>query len=175
MTALDKNPLNQSMLSPLNFYMAVKRSPNVNWYLQKVNLPGVSLPPTDYFTPQLGIPEYGDGVHWENLVIEYKVDEDLNSWFEVFNWLIAIGAPENTNQFKQIENMPQFSGEGITSDISISILDSNENPNFTIFYKDAFPVSLAGLNFNTTATDVNYITTTAIFKYSYYEILKDKK
>ena len=51
------------------------------------------------------------------------------------------------------------------------ILSSTKMANYEVVYTDAHPVSLSGLIFTTTDTDVNYIEATASFKYTYYDII----
>ena len=175
MTALDHNPSTLSLLSPINFAMSIERCPNVNWFIQKINLPGISLTPTEYATPMLGLPEVGDHMTWGNLILTYKVDEDFNSWFEIFNWLTGIATFNNSDQYNTMEHQPLYSGHGIKSDISLIVLDSNRNPNFTIQYHDAYPINLSSLNFDTTQADIQYLGATVVFKYDYYSITKEAK
>jgi hypothetical protein len=42
------------------------------------------------------------------------------------------------------------------------------NKSFT--FKDAFPVSLGDISFNSIGTDVNYIESSVSFQYTYYDI-----
>jgi len=172
MTALDQNPSTQSMLSPVNFAMTIKRCPNVDWFIQKINLPGIALTPTEYATPMMGLPEVGDHMKWEDLRIRYKVSEDLSSWFEIFNWILAIAAHESPTEYYGIEHQSMFSGLGIKSDITVIVVDSNKNPSYNITYRDAYPVGLSQLDFDTTVNDINYLSTTAVFKYTDYIITK---
>jgi hypothetical protein len=52
------------------------------------------------------------------------------------------------------------------------VLSSTKSANYEIVYVDGYPVSLSGLEFNTVDSDVNYVTATATFKYTYYNINK---
>ena len=56
MTAVDNTPSNKNFLSPLNFKFAIKRSPHVNFFIQKVNIPDIKLNPTVYPNPMVNIP-----------------------------------------------------------------------------------------------------------------------
>jgi hypothetical protein len=83
---------------------------------------------------------------------------------------MAVGKPQNFDQYKEIQNKPITSGDGIYSDISLMVLASTKTPNYEIVYTDAFPTELSQVVFNTTDTDVNYIEASATFKYTYYTI-----
>ena len=44
MAALDKTPANKNFLNPLNFKFQIQRAPNVNFFIQKINIPSITLP-----------------------------------------------------------------------------------------------------------------------------------
>ena len=56
------------------------------------------------------------------------------------------------------------------ADAFILILSNKNNPIVEVNFQNVFPISLGELNFTQTATDVEYITTTAEFAYQIYEI-----
>ena len=56
------------------------------------------------------------------------------------------------------------------SDASLFIYNSNFNEVARIDFKDVFPSNLSTINFDATASDVNYVTAEATFKYSIYSI-----
>ena len=56
------------------------------------------------------------------------------------------------------------------SDASLFIYNSNYNEVARIDFQDVFPVGLSTINFDATASDVNYVTAEATFKYSIYNI-----
>lgn len=172
MSAIDNTPSNLNFLSPLNFTFQIKKAPHVNFFIQKVNLPAISLRPVDTSNPFVNIPFPGEHLNFGELKISFKVDEDLQNYLEIHNWMRALGKPEEFSQYKSIADKPSFTGEGIYSDISIIVLSSAKVANFDISYVDAFPVSLSDINFNTTDSDVNYIEASASFKYTYYNITK---
>lgn len=170
MTAIDNTPENKNFLSPLNFKFQIKKAPHVNFFIQKVNIPGIKMLSPSPTNPFVKTPYPGDHLIFDDLSIAFKVDEDLQNYLELHNWLRALGKPENFEQYKNIQDKPLMSGDGIYSDISVVVLSSTKMPNYEITYADAFPISLSDLTFNTTDTNVNFITATATFKYTYYTI-----
>ena len=172
MTALDKNPNNKNYLSPLSFQFSIKRAPNVNFFIQSVSLPGLMLDQVETPNPFVQIPYQGDHIYFEELGIHFKVNEDLSNWLELYNWIIAMGFPESYDQYKSISSQPKMSGLGIKSDISLLIADSNKALTFQITFKDAFPISVSNLQFDTTIQDVSYLDAFAAFRYTTYEITK---
>jgi hypothetical protein len=173
MTAINDVPINPNFLSPLNFQFSIKRAPNINFFIQKVNIPGLSLPVIEVVNPLIDIPFPGDHLNFEELNITFKVDEDLQNYLEIYNWIRALGrlnpADYHTLQFNET-----YLGQSIRSDISLNILTSLRNVNYEIIFIDAFPIKLSNLNFDTTAGDVSFIEASATFRYINYNIISTK-
>ena len=53
---------------------------------------------------------------------------------------------------------------------TLTILNSAMNPNRYIRFKDCFPTSISDVPFDTTLSDVDYIETTATFKFRMFDI-----
>jgi hypothetical protein len=174
MSSLDNTPENKNFLSPLNFRFQIKKAPHVNFFLQKVNLSDIAVRNADTPSPFVKTPLPGDHIDYGLLTISFKVDEDLSNYLEIHEWLRAFGRPENFEDYKKLASFASWTADGIYSDISLIVLSSTHMPNYDIVYVDAFPITLSGLNFSTSDTDVNYIEASATFKYSYYTISKIK-
>jgi hypothetical protein len=170
MSATDNTPENKNFLSPLNFRFQIKKAPHVNFFIQKVNIPSIQLPSPEPNNPFVKTPIPGDHLEFSELKISFKVDEDLQNYLEIHNWLRGLGKPENFLQYKELQDKPSYTGDGIYSDISVLILSSTKMPNYEITYIDSYPVFLSDLVFQTTDSDVNYITAEATFKYTHYQI-----
>ena len=106
--------------------------------------------------------EYGD------LGITFKMDEDLKSYMEIHNWLVAIGKPDNFDQYREIF-LADF-GEGVYSDLTLSILSSAMKPLHEIIFLDSFPIDLSPLTFDARTQDVDYLECTCTFKFRKYAI-----
>lgn len=171
MTALDQTPSNRNFLSPLNFKFTIKKAPHVNFFIQKVNVPQILLKPPIVSNQFVNVPYPGDHIDYSTLEITFKVDEDLQNYLEIHNWIKQLGKPKDFEGYKEISTKKTWTGDGIYSDISVMILSSTKMANYEVVYTDAHPMSLSGLVFNTTDTDVNYIEATASFKYTYYDII----
>ena len=170
MTAIDNTPSNKNFLSPLNFKFTIKKAPHVNFFIQKVNIPDLNLKPVITPNPMVNIPQIGDHLDYGLLNITFKLDEDLQNYLEIHNWIKALGKPINFDARKAIREKRSYTGEGETSDISLMVLSSTKMANYEITFTDAHPISLTGVLFNTTDTDVNYVEASATFKYTYYDI-----
>ena len=163
------NPVN--FLSPINFKFSIFRAPNVNFFIQKVNLPGISLPAIDVQNPLIRIPYPGDHLQYDELEITFKVDENLQNYLEIFTWLKGVGKQTQAD-YNKLASAPLFTGDSIRSDISLHILTNKHNPNYEIVFHDAFPISITSLQFDASLQDINYLEATASFRYITYDINK---
>mgnify|MGYP003339237622 CR=1 FL=1 len=170
MSALSNQPTNTNFLSPLGFKMTIKRSPHLNFFVQSATLPGVSIASADVDTPFTKIPYPGTRLTFGNFQVTFKIDEEMNNYLEIFNWLKAIGFPDNFDQYSTIANKGVMSGEGVFSDITLLVLSSAMNPIHEITFRDCFPVDLSALTFDSTSADVEYLTATVTFANRKFDI-----
>ena len=157
---ITNQPTNINQLNVVSFATNFLRMPGVNYFCQRVNIPGISLANTIQSTPFANIPIEGDVLEFEDLSLAFVVDEDMQNYLELYNWLHALGFPE---RYAQYDNQ---AGKDIKSDVNIIIHTNKSNPNYSIVFKDVFPISLGVLNFDTNNTDLEPIIVDATFKYT---------
>ena len=167
---VNNTPENKNFLSPLNYKFLLKRAPHINFFTQNVQIPSISLPYPEPNNPFVKDPQPGDHLIYEPLQIVFKVDEDLQNYLEIRNWLVALGFPESFDQYEDLYDKDDWTGESIYSDISVMALTSHQNSNYEFTFVDCMPNFLSSISFNSTDPDVNFITATASFKYTYFTI-----
>lgn len=165
------SPANMNFLSPMNFSFLLKRAPTVTFFLQKCSIPGISLNTTDTSNPFVVTPYAGDHLDFDPLEINFKVDEDMKNYLEIYKWMMGLGFPRNFSQYKKLQEKQQYTGESIFSDITLTVMSSNRRPKYEINFVDCIPIYLSTVGFNTTDSDVNYVTATTKFKYSYFTVM----
>lgn len=170
MSLLDTQPTNPSFLSPLGFRLQVKKLPHVNFFVQAVDIPSITLGTADAETPFVKLPFPGTRLTFGNLQVTFKVDEDMKNYIEIYEWLKAIGFPDNFAQYTNIAGAALASGEGVFSDITLIVLTSAMNPNLEVTFMDCFPVDLSSLQFDSTSADVQYLTATVTFANRRFDI-----
>ena len=158
---------NRNLLSPVGFNFILTHSPKVDFYCNSANLPEISMGTAIQSTYLKNIDIPGDKIDYQDLVIQFLVDEEMENYLEIYNWMMAIGYPDSIRQ-AQNNQIRSY------SDATLQILNSNFNPNGSINFKGIFPISLSGLEFDATNADLEYFTAQAIFKYQIYTIT-DKK
>jgi hypothetical protein len=169
-TALDETPDNTNFLSPLVFKFQIRRAPTLNFFVQNVNLPGLHLQHVDQPNPFVVIPHGGDHIIYDDIMVNFKVDENMLNWLEVHNWIRDMGFPQNFEQHKRLTDAELLSGtaNGRVSDIDLIICNSNRIPTMSVSFIDAFPISLSSVIFDTTLTGESYLTAAATFRYQRY-------
>ncbi len=169
MSALDSQPDQRNFLSPVGFKLVMKRAPNIQWFVQKLNLPGISLGTPLEYIPNLQIPFAGEHLTFETFSLTFKVGEDLADYNEIANWI----RDESTysGNYSNLRDKKIYTGEGLKSEIIIMALDSSKQPIFEVTLHDAFPTALSGIEFATTTETVEYVTATATFNYTDFEIV----
>lgn len=179
MSTLTDQPTNKNFLSQIGFKFTINKTPNINYFVHRANLPGISLGSADIQTPFSRIPIAGDHLTFDDLTIEFKVDEDMKNYVELYNWILAIGFPDNFDQYKEIDNqrsgpisgnVNRMTGGGVYSDATLTILSSAMNPIHHITYNDCYPTSIGDLAFSAIDTDVQYLTCSATFRYRKFSI-----
>ena len=122
-------------------------------YLKNIDVPGERL-------------TYGD------FTLRFIVDENMENYLAVYNWLTGLGFPETGTQFKNIttDSDGQRDPKEAFCDGTLRILNSNYREVAKVKFTDLFPVSLTSLDFDATNTDVQYFTAEATFKYTIYDL-----
>ena len=168
-------------LRPNAFRFTIKNLPSVAFTCQSANLPSLALGYTTQPTPFLDIPHVGDKNVFGDFTIRFIITEDMSNYIELYEWLVALGFPNDYNQYRN------FSGERLSrfpfvkdsrgapiavaySDATLTILDSNNVPKTNINFKDAFPVAVEALDFDITSSSVEYFIGIASFKYKLFDI-----
>lgn len=165
-------PSNRNFLSPLGFKFVLARAPNLNYNVQTVVLPDLTLGTVERPTPFVPIPLEGN-LQFGDLSVTFKVDEDLANYKELQEWMVGLGGPESFDQYKALSDAskayPMGSG-GLYSDISVTILSSASRPNVSFRFLGCLPTALSGLQFTSTDTSVAYVDATASFRFIRYVI-----
>jgi hypothetical protein len=167
---------NRNFLSPTGFKFTLKRSPKVAFFSNEANIPDLNLGiavQTSYLK-DIDLP--GDKIVFGDLNLRFLVDENLENYMEIQNWIRGLGYPENLQQFSDLQNQGIIQGnyvqdrQNIYSDGTLQVLTSSSIPNFQVVFKDLFPYSLGTLTFDATQTDIQYFTADVGFKYTIYSI-----
>ena len=170
-------PENRNFLSPTGFKFTLKRSPKVAFFCNSANIPDLTLGISVQSSYLKDIDLPGDKISFGDLNLRFLVDENLENYMEIQNWIRGLGYPEKISQFSDLEQQGLIRGnyakdlQNIYSDGTLQVLTSSSLPNFQVVFRDLFPYSLGTLSFDATDTDVQYFTADVSFKYTIYDIV----
>ena len=163
---------NRNFLSPIGFIFLLNKANKVSFLCQKAEIPTVEL--GDVQIPTRGlvpIPVEGN-MRYSDFNIEFIVDEKLENYMQLHNWMRALGTPQEFAERKlwRDKYAKDPSEDPRFSDATLQVLNNNNLANFDVVFKDLFPTALSTLNFDVTGSDNDYFTATATFKYTIFEI-----
>jgi hypothetical protein len=168
-------PDNINPLSPNGFLFSIQKLPKLNFFCQQVNLPGIQLGSPEFGNPFQTAPIPGETLTYDQLSVQFLVDANMENYISIYNWIVALGFPNNYEQYVNFLNEDQ---RGITSelaknysDATLTILGNNNTPIRTIEFVDMFPSSIDSLMFQSTNNDVQYLVGNATFRYHYYKFV----
>jgi len=166
---------NRNFLSPVGFEFKLGKEPKVSFFCTSARIPEISLMTSiqPSYLKDIDVP--GEKITYGDLTLRFLVDEDMENYMAVHNWLTSLGFSEDIQDYVDLLSdpndvtQPGDSKRGF-SDGTLSVLNSNYRVGSIVKFVDLFPVSLSSLEFDTTASDVNYFTAEATFKYTIYYI-----
>ena len=187
----DRQPTKLDYASPTQFKFQILKLPKVEFFTTSVNLPGLSLNSIEQQTPLTDIPVPGTKLTYQDLEITFMVDENLENYREIHGWLTGLGFPKDYVQFRNLQGSgadiyptttntglskelgkvvkPVQDDGGLYSDATLSVLTSKNTKNIEVRFRDIYPISLSGLDYDQQATDIQYLTATVSFGYKIYE------
>ena len=167
MATLTTTPANRSFLSNNKFDFVLRRIPNFTYFVQAVNLPSLSLQSTTINTPFSALSVPGNQISFGTLSLTFIVDEDMQSWYELYSWIFKLGNPKGFDKRGGLKDDDELINS-VTSDATLFIKTNANNPNFKIEFYGVYPTELGDMQFSS-VDNQDFITSTVTFNYTYYE------
>lgn len=172
----DTNICNTDLLQSAKFIFTIPRLNEVQFFCQAINLPGVNSQSTVQLNPfrDMGVP--GDKMEYEDLNIEFLLDEELRSWSSIYYWIKGYTQAEAWDDYVNLDKLSKYSQyEYINTpqyaDAILTTLSAASNkPKVNIHFIDLFPVYLSAIPFDIRVTAAKTMTATATFRFKRYEI-----
>ena len=163
---------NRNFLAPVGFKFTLAKYPKVAFFSNSARIPEISLGTAVQASYLKDIDIPGEKLTYGDLNIRFLVDENMQNYMAMHNWLKGIGFPETPQQFKDqtTDNDGLRDEKEVFSDGSLHILNSNFKDVAIVKFNDLFPVGLTSLEFDATETDINYFTAEATMRYTVYNI-----
>ncbi len=175
---------NKNYQTGLTFRLKIPRFEEYNYFLQTCSIPALNMRHVDQFTSVNAVPHPGDELYFSDFTIEFKVQEGLRNWYDIYVWMVGLGFPQAHSQFanlkynrtKDLKGSPYKdltknpSTGNVYSDIILLISSSQGSPLLEVTFIDAFPIYLSSVNVTSTDEEVKMLNATASFKYSYFTV-----
>lgn len=134
------------------FALIIPSLPNVQFFLQKFEMPDISVHNVNVATRFVDYNEIGTKLDFEPFNATFLVDKYSRNWSSIYNAMKAMTV--------------EGSNIGHTDDI-VLLVDGKELLRFC----GAWPTSLTGYSMDSTIEDVQYVKATVTFNYDYIDLL----
>ena len=174
-TAFDNQIQNRNFLAPVGFKFTLAKEPKISFFCNSARIPeitlGNSVQPT--YLKDIDIP--GEKLTYGDFSLRFLVDENLENYLIIHNWMRGLGVPEKFQERQDLinsspNNRTSGIGEKEFADGTLTVLNSNFQPKFNVVFKDMFPISLNTLEFDAAVSDTDYFNSVVEFNYLQYEI-----
>ena len=171
-SAFAKQIDNRNFLSGVGFKFNLTKFPKVDFFSNSARIPELNLELTTQASYLKNIDVPGERLSYGDFTLRFLVDENMENYISVYNWLTGLGFPETTKEFADIikDSDGQRDPKEAFCDGTLRILNSNYREVGKVKFNDLFPISLTSLDFDATNTDVQFFTAEATFKYTIYKL-----
>lgn len=175
-SSLSRQIGNKNYLSPLGFKFILAKYPKIDFFSSSAEIPGINLGVAIQPSYLKDIPIPGDKISYNDLTLRFFVDENLENYLQVHNWIRGLGYPENVAEYQEFLDKDPYNpgvqnASSGQSDGSLIIYNSSYNPAATVNFMGLFPTSLSTISFDASNNDVQYVTAQVNFKYTLYDII----
>lgn len=157
----NRYPSNISNLLPTYYRFMLTRLPNVTFFCQSASLPSVTMTEVQMPTPFVPI-KAPSKMEFDDLSITFVVDENMNNWLEIFNWMRSVTNVEDYEEFRKPNTH--------LTTANLLILNSSKQPKMSVNFEGLYPKNLSSVEFSSTIVDPEPIVCTAMFGYRSYNV-----
>jgi hypothetical protein len=157
---------NISLFQPTGFKVIIDRKNygNLEFFVQSVSHPGATNPAIETSYKRISsVPQPGGQMEYGELTMDVMLDEDMNSYTEMYNWMLRLVNIEQVVS-RRVSDQPTY------ADIKVIALTGHNNPNKTFTYVDCIPVAIGDIRFEAQNQSVEFVTFPASFRFSYLDI-----
>ena len=172
-SAFGKQIANRNFLSGVGFKFNLTKFPKVDFFSNSARIPELNLELTTQPSYLKNIDVPGERLSYGDFTLRFLVDENMENYQSIYDWLTGLGFPETTKEFAEIikDKDGQRDPKEAFCDGTLRILNSNFREVGKVKFNDLFPISLTSLEFDATNTDVQFFTAEATFKYTLYKLV----
>jgi hypothetical protein len=153
-----------NLLQNNGFAFVLERIPQTVFRVTATSVPAINVPPAPAGYPGSSQDFPGTFTEFEDITLEFLVDENLENYEEIYRWIVKQRFAEN--QVPKSDLDVSYFSDGV-----LTTMTNSSNPNRKFKFKSMFPYALGQLSFDTSVTSPSPVTCIATFKYSYFELM----
>ena len=166
-------PANINPLSSGGFRLSIQKAPDLQFWCNEANLPGMSLGTAVQATPFSQIQNPGDMIAYDTLNVQFMIDSEMTNYKALWFWMYGLGFPESYDNFTDLVDTdtrgPTGFGSRTVSDGSLVVLNNSFVPVKTIQFIDMFPSNINSIQLMSNNSDVVYMMGNATFNFTYWK------
>lgn len=158
MTSVLKSSVN--LLHTNKFKLVLHDLPNLEFHVTEFTTPNIT-----YTVSKLNYRQHyanvgNDKLDIGDINVSFKVDDDLNNYIELWNWLKGLGKPHTYEDRKRLNRELRVSDQQkndhvVGREASFFFLNNMSQPNVEMVLTDVIPTSLSGISMTTkTGSDI---------------------
>ena len=159
-----RQPSNSSYLHPTAFRFYISRVPSVTYFCQAINIPSIDIAEIEFTTTMATHKEIAGNPTYGALTARVLVDEDMETWRGIHDWMREISLFENDREI--------IGDEDHRCDLRLVVLTNGMNGNVEFTFKQCFPSSISEVNFDSAVTDLENLSFEVTFSYNSYSVEK---
>lgn len=164
------NPItNTDFLNRNNAVVLVEKFKHIAFFTTDVEIPGVSMNHPAQPNSFANTKRVGDRLYYEPLTLQFKVNEDLSNWVEIYDWLKGASFPESYQQYKDAVS-PTEKEESLFSDISITILSNYKKPILSLNYRSCIPSALGSISMSQSDVSIEPVVCSVTFDFATMDV-----
>ena len=137
---------NKNLLSIGGFKLVINKCPKVDFLCNRANLPGLSLGVAVQANYLRDLPVPGEKLTYQDLRVDFLVDENLENYTQLYEWITSLGFPETFDQFSRLQKNSRYFPDDNSSfqersDGTLIILNSNYQEAGTISSEISFQLN----------------------------------
>jgi hypothetical protein len=141
-----------------NYRLEFLENPNLNYFIQSAQLPGVSAIGVTTPYKKANIYMQADRIEFDPLSINFLVDETFENYMFLHNWMMRDITKETPPTWHR--------------DATLHILTANKTPNLMIHFHGLFIQMIGSLDFESAVGDTSPLNCQATFRYQDFIIEK---
>lgn len=157
-----------NLMTDPNFRFVIEELPRVVLFSQTFTLPGIRVNPAVVDNPFVAMKLQGDMAEFDDLTFSFLVDENMNNYYEVYSWLMAMSFPRKFQQYQKMAALKTPFPEYGRSDISVAMLTNKTNYVESVKFVQCHPISLGDISLTHANAGVEHPTCQITFTYDYF-------